>query len=538
MSQEILGIHHVTAIANQPQKNLNFYAGFLGLRLVKLTVNFDDPQTYHLYYGDELGRPGTILTFFAWPDAPKGRQGTGQVTIVSFSIPQESLGYWIERCINYGVRFEGPQERFGESTLTFKDPDGLLLELVGTQNVQDRPPWAESGVSAEHAIRSIHTVVLCEDGYELTAKLLSDLGFRLLEQEGNIFRYEIAEGGPGKLVDVRCAPDFWKGAVAVGTVHHVAWRVRNDEEHQAWRQAIAERGFNVTPVLDRQYFHSIYFQEPGGIIFELATDAPGFTVDEAPEQLGTQLMLPPWLEKRRAVLEQTLPPLHLPQSNAKPIGGSATSQVPLGFTHRFIEATQPDLPTLVMLHGTGGDETDLLALGQEILPGAAILSPRGKVLENDMPRFFRRLAAGVFDLEDLQFRTHELADFIAAAATDYDFNPNQVIAVGYSNGANIATSMLLLRPQVLSAAVLFRPMEALAPQNLPDLSGIPIFIAAGRTDSLISPDDTQRLVKLLEGVGAEVTIYWNSGGHALSSTDIQAAREWLTLKGLGVRVSS
>ncbi len=208
----------------------------------------------------------------------------------------------------------------------------------------------------------------------------------------------------------------------------------------------------------------------------------------------------------------------------------------LGFTHRFIEATQPDLPTLVMLHGTGGDETDLLALGQEILPGAAILSPRGKVLENDMSRFFRRLAAGVFDLEDLQFRTHELADFIAAAATDYDFNPNQVIAVGYSNGANIAASMLLLRPQVLSAAVLFRPMEALAPQNLPDLAGIPIFIAAGRTDSLISPDDTQRLVKLLEGAGAEVTIYWNPGGHALSSTDVQAAREWLTLKGLGVRV--
>lgn len=531
MSKEILGIHHVTAIASDPQKNLNFYAGFLGLRLVKLTVNFDDYQTYHLYYGDELGRPGTIITFFAWQDAPKGRQGVGQVTTISLSISQKSIGYWIERCIKYGIKFEGPIERFGESLLAFKDPDGLLLELVGTTQAQEHPPWGGSTVPADYAVRGVHTVTLCEDGYELTAKLLTEtMGFNFQQQEGNIFRYKIGEGGSGKLVDVRCAPDFWKGAIAVGTVHHVAWRVRNDDEHKAWREAIADLGFNVTPVLDRQYFHSIYFPEPGGIIFELATDAPGFTVDESASELGTHLMLPQWLETKRIYLEKTLPPLYLPQSNTS-IGATSYPEVELGFEHHFIPSTAENQPTLLLLHGTGGDETDLLSLGQELAPGAAMLSPRGKVLENGMPRFFRRIDQGVFDLEDLKFRTDELADFVTAAAAAYGFDLNKAIAVGYSNGANIAASMLLLRPEVLSAAILFRPMEPSSPQPLPDLSGIPIFIAAGRSDSIIRPEDTQRLVKLLQDAGADVTLHWQDGGHALGDEDVQAAREWLVASG-------
>ncbi|MBE9014742.1 VOC family protein [Chroococcidiopsidales cyanobacterium LEGE 13417] len=530
MSQEILGIHHVTAIASDPQKNLNFYAGFLGLRLVKVTVNFDDPETYHFYYGDELGRPGTIMTFFVWSDAPKGRQGTGQATIVSFAIPQASLGYWIERCIKYGIRYESPEERFGESVLSFKDPDGLMLELVATANPQTSSPWSTNGIPAEHAIRGIHTVMLCEDGYELTAKLLTEtMGWNFQQQEGNIFRYQINTGGSGKIVDVRCAPDFWKGAVAVGTVHHVAWRTRNDEEQEAWRSAIANLGFNVTPVLDRQYFHSIYFQEPGGIIFELATDAPGFTVDEAPAELGTHLMLPPWLEKKRQRIEAILPSLYLPQTGTSPIRSSDhRPQTQLGFTHRFIPAAEPNIPyTLLLLHGTGGDETDLLWLGEELIPDAGILSPRGQVLENGMPRFFRRLAEGIFDPEDLKFRTHELANFVATAADSYGFEPDRVVAVGYSNGANIAVSMLLLRPYTLSAAVLFRPMVPLEPSQLPSLTGIPIFIAAGRNDSIVSPEETERLVKILQTAGADVTLTWHPGGHALSGEDVQAAKQWL-----------
>lgn len=435
----------------------------------------------------------------------------------------------LQSSIKYGIKFEGPQERFGESLLAFKDPDGLLLELVGTSQEQEHPPWGGSTVPAEYAVRGVHTVTLCEDGYELTAKLLSDLGFDFQQQEGNIFRYKIGEGGSGKQVDVRCAPDFWKGAIAVGTVHHVAWRVRNDDEHQAWREAIADLGYNVTPVLDRQYFHSIYFPEPGGIIFELATDAPGFTINESVEELGTHLMLPQWLETKRVYIEKTLPPLYLPQSNT-PVGATSYPEVELEFEHIFIPATA-EQPTLLLLHGTGGDETDLLSLGQELAPGAAMLSPRGKVLENGMPRFFRRSAEGVFDLEDLKFRTDELADFVTAAAAAYSFDLNRAIAVGYSNGANIATSMLLHRSEVLGAAILFRPMEPIAPQPLPDLTGIPIFIAAGRSDSIIRPEDTQRLVKLLQDAGSDVTLHWQDGGHALSEEDVQAARKWIVDSG-------
>ena len=312
MSKDLLGIHHVTAIAGDPQRNVDFYTGVLGLRLVKLTVNFDDPRSYHLYYGDELGHPGTIMTFFAWPGVPQGRQGTGQVTVTSFSVPQASLDYWRERLSQRGVSSTGPTSRFDETILSLQDPDGLALELVAHPQVQ-RPAWKEGPVPAEYAIRGMHAVTLSEDGYERTAKLLTEtLGFRLLSQENNVFRYEVAGGEPGAYVDVRCAPGLRRGHVAAGTVHHVAWRTPTDERQQAWREVLAGLDLNVTPVLDRKYFHSIYFREPGGILFEIATDPPGFTVDEPVEQLGTRLELPTWLEPSREELEQVLPVLHLP----------------------------------------------------------------------------------------------------------------------------------------------------------------------------------------------------------------------------------
>lgn len=313
MSSDILGIHHVTAIASDPQRNVDFYTGVLGLRLVKLTVNFDDPRSYHLYYGDEVGHPGTIMTFFAWLGVPKGRQGTGQVTVTSFSVPQASLDYWIERLSQQGISYQGLTSRFDESILSLQDPDGLALELVAHPQAHHRPAWKEGPVPVEHAIRGIHTVTLLEEGYERTARLLTEtLGFRSLSEENNVFRCEVGEGGPGAYVDVRCAPGLRRGLVAAGTVHHVAWRTPNDEQQQAWRATLAGLDLNITPVMDRKYFHSIYFREPGGILFEIATDAPGFMVDEPVEQLGTHLELPPWLEQDRSELEQVLPSLSLP----------------------------------------------------------------------------------------------------------------------------------------------------------------------------------------------------------------------------------
>lgn len=317
MNRVISGIHHVTAIAGDPQRNIDFYVGVLGLRLVKLTVNFDDPFTHHLYYGDGRGSPGTILTFFPWPAAGRGSAGTGQVTATAFSVPEGTLDFWDERlnCLNIDV--DGPFTRFGEPLISFSDPDGMKVELIATARGDADKSWKGGAVPVNSAIHGFHHVTLSEEGYERTAALLSvTLGFELLGQEGNRFRYGIGAKAPGAIVDVECAPDRPPGRVAVGSVHHIAWRTPDDPQQSAWRREIASLGYNVSPVMDRNYFHSIYFREPGGILFEIATDPPGFTVDEPLESLGSKLCLPLVLEPLRAAILARLPSLRLPDTQA------------------------------------------------------------------------------------------------------------------------------------------------------------------------------------------------------------------------------
>lgn len=310
-----MGIHHVTAIASDPQRNLDFYAGTLGLRLVKLTVNFDDPGSYHLYYGDEIGRPGSLLTFFAWPGGQRGRQGTGQASVVSFAIPPASLGFWIERLLAQGVKYEGPTRRFDEQVLALTDADGLLLELVATPRVLETPPWAEGPIPPEHAIRGLQGVTLWEDGETGSADfLVRTMGFEPGTEEGAMLRFQSGASGIGTVVNLRRAGGFWRGAIGVGTVHHVAFRAASDEAQVQKRGEIEAQGREITPVIDRQYFHSVYFREPGGILFEIATDAPGFLIDEPRSELGTHLKLPPMYEPSREEIERGLPPVRLPQA--------------------------------------------------------------------------------------------------------------------------------------------------------------------------------------------------------------------------------
>ena len=304
------GVHHVTAIAGDAQKNFDFYSGVLGLRLVKRTVNFDDPLTYHLYYGTELGAPGTILTFFAWPNAFRGRVGTGQINVTSFAVPAGSLGWWTERFNSAGVHYSLPLRRFGEEALPFTDWDGLQLELVATDDA--RPPWKGGGIPEEYAIRGVHGVTAHEEGYEATADLLTKtLLFTPAGQEGNRFRYKAGDQ-PG-FIDLLCTPDGPRSRGGAGAVHHIAWRVAGDAEQAGWRHTVAAAGMNVSPVLDRQYFRSIYFREPGGVLFEIATDVPGFATDEPAESLGQALKLPPWLEGAREQIESGLEPITVPQ---------------------------------------------------------------------------------------------------------------------------------------------------------------------------------------------------------------------------------
>lgn len=314
MSFRTTGIHHVTGIAGDPQRNLDFYAGILGLRLVKRTVNFDDPTTYHFYFGDEQGNPGSILTFFPWPDARRGRQGGGQVAVTSFAILPSSVGFWIERLIRKQVDFQQPAARYeDERVIAFKDHDGFMGELVAHPKAEARAGWSGAGVPPEHAIRGLYSVTLWLDANELTGQLLTNtLGFRLVREQGSIFRYAAGDGAPGSIVDIRCVPGIWSGVMGAGTVHHVAFRASGDAEQMDLRTELTSLGYNVTPQLDRDYFKSIYFREPGGVLFEVATDGPGFDVDEPMEQLGHSLKLPSWLELRRFEIEALLPNIHRP----------------------------------------------------------------------------------------------------------------------------------------------------------------------------------------------------------------------------------
>jgi len=313
MNKQILGIHHITAIASDPQANLDFYAGVLGLRLVKLTVNFDDPGTYHLYYGDGIGHPGTILTFFPWPHAPQGRRGTGQVTQTAFAVPENAIDFWTARLAERRVAFTGPFDRIGERVISFSDPDGLGIELIGAKGTRDERAYQAGPVPLEFAVRGFHSATLTQADFRQTAALLTDtMGFKLVAQDGDRFRYAVGSGEPAGLVDVLHAPHERQGRVLAGTVHHIAWRTADDEEQLRWLTELTRLNYGVSPVMDRKYFHSIYYREPGGILFEIATDPPGFSVDESLEELGSKLILPRWLEPERTSLEAVLPKLRLP----------------------------------------------------------------------------------------------------------------------------------------------------------------------------------------------------------------------------------
>jgi glyoxalase family protein len=317
MDKKISGLHHVTAIASDPQRNLDFYAGLLGLRLVKRTVNFDDPGTYHFYFGDARGTPGTILTFFPWPGARRGQRGVGQIEATAFAISPDSVGYWLDRFKQQHVTAEKTPARFGEEVIRLTDPDGLLLELTASRSRAPFEPWPDGPVPAEHALHGFHSVSAALEGYERTARLLTEsFGYRVVKESGNRFRFASSDDdAPGRIVDLLCLPDTGPGRVAAGSVHHIAFRARNDEEQLKWREHLVDLGYNVTPVIDRTYFHSIYFREPGGILFEIATEPPGFTLDEKLDELGMHLRLPQWMESARSQIERVLPSINLP---AKP----------------------------------------------------------------------------------------------------------------------------------------------------------------------------------------------------------------------------
>ncbi|MET4632237.1 ring-cleaving dioxygenase [Kaistia defluvii] len=305
------GIHHVTAISGPARRNLEFYAGVLGLRLVKKTVNFDDPRTYHFYYGDEIGHPGTILTFFPWEHAAAGQVGRGETFETAFRVPASSIGYWTQRFLEKGVSHETPSRRFGEPVLAFRDPDGMRLALVGVAGAEAEPGFSAGDIPAEHALRGFHSVTLLLDDAAATGAILSDVfGFQKGGSEEATQRYQVEGTTLGGIVDLRVVGGFPRGNLGAGTVHHVAFRAADDASQEAMVRKLAENhGQRTTAQKNRDYFRSVYFREPGGVLFEIATDVPGFAVDEPQASLGQSLKLPAFLEPRRAELEAVLPQL-------------------------------------------------------------------------------------------------------------------------------------------------------------------------------------------------------------------------------------
>lgn len=307
---KILGLHHITAIAGDAQRNHDFYTKVLGFRLVKKTVNFDDPNTYHFYFGDEVGSPGTILTFFPWANVRQGKNGAGMATEIGYSVPKGSLDFWKARLEKLKVPHNAPGERFGEKHMAFQDPDGLWLNLIEAEQKDDRKGRVTAEISADVAIKGFHTVTLTLTNIKATADILTGIfGYRQIAQEGHVYRYRTDAVEGAALVDLLEKPEALRGVTAGGTNHHVAFRVKDEETLMAFREKVVAKGLQITGKIDRDYFFSLYFRAPGGVLFEIATDNPGFATDETVEELGSSLQLPDQHEPMRDRIEEALPVL-------------------------------------------------------------------------------------------------------------------------------------------------------------------------------------------------------------------------------------
>ena len=308
MSKKTAGIHHITAIVGHPQENVDFYAGVLGLRLVKQTVNFDDPGTYHLYFGNEGGKPGTIITFFPWANARQGKIGDGQVGVTSYVVPKGAMGFWEQRLAKFGVPAT-KMERFGEQYLEFDDPHGLHLEIVEREEGENNT-WQAGEIKPDVAIKGFGGATLLSVKPHETAQLLENvMGLQKVGQEGDFIRFQ-SSADIGNIIDLKLTT-IGRGQMGVGTVHHIAWRAKDDEDQLEWQKYVADSGYGVTAVRDRNYFNAIYFKEHGEILFEIATDPPGFAHDESLETMGEKLMLPEQYETHRDQIERALIPFEV-----------------------------------------------------------------------------------------------------------------------------------------------------------------------------------------------------------------------------------
>ena len=498
------GIHHFTGITANVQANVDFYVGFLGLRLVKQTGGYADAEQLHLIYGDGLGSPGSLLTFLVWEAAGRGRTGIGQVSEVALAVPPESLGDWLTRALAANVPLEGPSREFGEPVLRLKDPDGLIVKLVGV-NMATPAPLAG-------APTRIRGVTLLTDRAAETESFVARFGYTKGE------RAEMAQRmiSDTDVVDIREVSGFVPSVPGAGVPDHVAFRASDADAIRSMRLALKQYG--PTEVHDRKYFLSLYVRDPAGILLEYATDEPGMTVDEAPEDLGRTLFMPPHEADRTDALKAMLPQFAMPGEERFPVRD-------LPFIHRFNRPEEPDGTTLVLLHGTGGNEADLMPLARRVAPRATLLGVRGRATEEGSNRWFRRFDATTFDQADIRSEAEAFTAFVDGAVSGYGLDPDRLVFLGYSNGANFLAAIMQLRPEVVRRAVLLRGVQVLENPPAADLSDAGVLVLGGRNDPYARA--MPQIAAALEGRGAHVDFREIAAGHELSDADVTATSDWL-----------
>lgn len=500
------GLHHVTGITANVQANVDFYVGFLGLKLVKRTAGFADAEQLHLIYGDALGSPGSLLTFLVWEATGRGRTGIGQVSEVALAVPPASVAEWLTKALAAGIAFEGPTREFDEPVLRLKDPDGLIVKLVGIDLPAQAPP-------AEAPTRLRGITVLTDKPAE-TAAFVAHFGYRPTQRVGVTQRLV----SDSDVVDVREVSGYVRSVPGAGVPDHVAFRAPHVNAIRSMRVSLKDHG--PTEVHDRKYFLSLYVRDPAGILMEYATEGPGMTVDEAPDALGQALFVPPHEAARAADLTAMLPQFALPGEERFPVRD-------LPFVHRFNRPQDPDGTTLVLLHGTGGNEADLMPIARRMAPRATLLGVRGRANEDGSNRWYRRTGGMTFDEADLRSEAEALAVFIEGAVKGYALDAERLVFIGYSNGASFLAGVIQLHPDTVRRAILLRIADATVISAARDITDCQVLMLNGRDDILVGA--TPRMAAHLTVRGAAVEVRTLPVGHALSATDATEAALWLGL---------
>ncbi len=509
------GLHHITAITRKIQANVDFYCGFLGLRLVKRTGGFEDAAQLHLFYGDAEASPGSLVTFLAWEDGSPGRVGHGAASEIAFAIHPEAIGFWLTRALQYGVSASGPATEFGEPVLRLTDPDGIIVKLVGTTAVEPGAAWPVRGIEEADAISRLRAAtLLSEKPAESLNFLARHAGFSVAGTEGTITRLISASG---QAIDVRDASGFWPAAPGTGAIDHIALRMPDRAAVEAQAAALRSRGDDMINMHDRKYFYSLYVREPAGGLIELASDGPGFAVDEPLETLGSRLFIPEHFHLRPEDIVPMLPQFGLP-------GEPRIIYRDLPFVHRIHEPDAPGGSTLVLLHGTGGNEASLLPFGRKIAPSSTLIGPRGRSTEEGVARFFRRFGAREYDQKDIRSEAEAFIAFIQQAEEAYGLDIQRLSFAGYSNGANFLAAVIMLHPGLVREALLLRPVPVLVDPPDNDLSGTRTHILAGADDP--AGEETSLLAEQLRRRGASVDLVTVAGDHTLSEADVIAAKTW------------